>query len=83
MEIAGGIGQTAHLFSGRRDHVLMAIARVDTPQAGKSVQKFISIGVGQKHPLARLHDRYTALFMRADRHHGMEVMSAVFFYERV
>ncbi|OIQ68870.1 hypothetical protein GALL_495320 [mine drainage metagenome] len=45
VKVARGIGQLAHLLGGSTHHTLVAIANVDAPQAGKSIQQFFPIGI--------------------------------------
>jgi hypothetical protein len=77
MEIAGGIGQAAHLFGRRFYHAFLAIADIDAPQAGKGVDHAPAVYIGQPHAVPAGQHACAMLLMAPERGDWVDQVIAV------
>ena len=77
MEIAGGIGQLAHLRGGRLDDAFMSVTDVDAPKPGESIEQVTSGGVAHEHALGAFQHGDALGFMRAVSADGVDKMVPV------
>ena len=78
-EIAGGIGQLAHLACGGFDDAVVAIAGIDAPETGKAVYHLMARRIGDGRALGRFQHADAGLLMAAIGGDGVHKMSAVEF----
>jgi len=77
VEIAGRVRELAHLLGCRAHDAVLAVADVDAPEAGKRVEQFVAVGIGQVGAMAGDEDRGAALLVAAVIHDGMDKVGAV------
>lgn len=77
VEIAGGVGQPAHLLGRGAYDALLPVADIDTPQAGEAIEQRLPLDVGQHGPLPGAEDGDAARLVTAQRNDGMDQMVVV------
>ena len=82
-EVAGGVGQFAHLACGGFEDALVAVAGVDTPEPGEAVDQLVARRIGDGRPGRRFQHPDACGLMAAIGGNRMHQMGAVEFDERI
>ena len=83
VEIAGGIGQLAHLGGGGIDHGFVAIARIDAPETGEAVDQIAPLVIGDGGTFGMAQHAHAARLVALKRRYRMNQMAAIEFDQRV
>ncbi len=72
----GGVGEFAHLFGGNLGQLLVAIADIDIPQSGHTVENAAAIGGVQIDPVSALNHKWVLVLAGVED--GMELALILF-----
>jgi hypothetical protein len=79
VEIAGRIGQAAHLLGRYPYDAFVTVAGIHAPEAREGIEQFVAVDIAQPGAAPRLENRDAALLMRAQAGYRMDQMFAVGF----